>query len=295
MSFKEELTRRTREADRILEEYLPEEKGHQVLLTQAMNYSVRSGGKRLRPVLMKLSYEACGGTGKEIEPFMAAMEMIHTHSLIHDDLPAMDNDRLRRGKATTWVAYGEAMAVLAGDGLLNHAYETACRAFAMTKETARVGQALSILSQKTGVTGMIGGQSVDVQHDGEELDRDLLAFIYTLKTSALIEASLMIGGALAGADEKTMDVLEQIGRKIGLAFQIQDDVLDVTGDEAKLGKPVNSDEKNQKRTYVSLYGIEQACTRVRQLTDEAAALADTLEGADPFFKELLFSLVGREY
>ena len=294
MSFKEELERRRLSAEEAIGAYLPAEEGFQKLLLEAMNYSVHAGGKRLRPILMQLAFEACGGRGSLVEPFMAAMEMIHTHSLIHDDLPAMDNDRFRRGRETTWVVYGEAMAVLAGDGLLNHAYETAAKAFLMTEDPARVGRAIAILARKTGVSGMIGGQCVDVQNDGKPLDKELLDFIYTLKTGALIEASLMIGGVLAGADEETVRVLEQIGTKIGLAFQIQDDVLDVTGDEKKLGKPVKSDEKNQKTTYVTLYGIDRARQQVRSLTDEAVLLTQSLGAADDFFTQLLLSLAGRD-
>ena len=293
MNFKEELTRRTQEADQILRRYLPAEEGHQILLAQAMNYSALAGGKRLRPVLMKLAFEACGGEGEFIEPLMAAIEMIHTHSLIHDDLPEMDNDRYRRGRETTWVVYGQAMAVLAGDGLLNHAYETACRSFDLTQDAAAAGRAISILARKSGVCGMIGGQSVDVLNDGKSLDTDLLDFIYTLKTGALMEASLMTGAAAAGAGEDTVRTMEQIGRKIGLAFQIQDDILDVTGDEKTLGKSIGSDEKNGKTTYVTLYGLSEAQRQVQVLTDEAVSLLDTLDKKDPFFAALLLSLVGR--
>ena len=295
MSFKEELAGRTRQADAVIRQYLPAEEGYQQLLLQAMNYSVNAGGKRLRPVLIQLAFEMCGGSGALAEPFMAAMEMIHTHSLIHDDLPVMDNDRYRRGRETTWVVYGEAMAVLAGDGLLNHAYETAAKAFDMTDDPARVGRALALLARKTGISGMIGGQSVDVQNDGKPLGEDLLSFIYALKTGALLEASLMIGGVLAGADDQTVLSLEQIGTKIGLAFQIQDDLLDVTGDEKKLGKSIGSDEKNQKTTYVTLHGIDSAAEKVKTLTDEAVQLADTLPAATLFFKELLFALAGRDH
>lgn len=251
MNFREELEERTRNAEDIIRKYLPKEEGFSVNLIKAMNYSMEAGGKRLRPILLGEMYKVCGGTGELAEPFMAGIEMIHTHSLIHDDLPAIDNDQYRRGKKTTHVVFGESAAILAGDALLNYAYETAFKSFSLAEneeELKKTARALEILGKKTGIYGMLGGQGADVENDGKPLTREMVDYIYVNKTSALIEASLMAGAALAGIEELT-DV-ESIGRKIGLAFQIQDDILDVTGNEKELGKPVGSDEKNHKTTYV---------------------------------------------
>ena len=266
MNFREELEERTRNAEEVIRKYLPEEEGFSANLIKAMNYSMVAGGKRLRPVLLGEMYKICGGTGKLAEPFMAGIEMIHTHSLIHDDLPAIDNDKYRRGKETTHVVFGESAAILAGDALLNYAYETAFKSFSLAEneeELKKTARALEILGKKTGIYGMLGGQGADVENDGKPLTREMLDYIYVNKTSALIEASLMAGAALAGMEELT-DV-ESIGRKIGLAFQIQDDILDVTGNEKELGKPVGSDEKNHKTTYVTLEGMEKAGQEVQEL------------------------------
>ena len=258
MTFRDELKKRTEEVQEIIYRYLPEETGYQKTLFQAINYSMTAGGKRLRPLLMQETYKLFGGSGKLAEPFMAAIEMIHTHSLIHDDLPAMDNDEYRRGRKTTHIVYGEAMAILAGDALLNLAYETAAQAFELEPGNTAIGKALAVMAKKTGITGMIGGQSVDVEQSGKELDQGQLDFIYRLKTSALIECSMMVGAILAGASEKEVEMIESVASDVGLAFQIQDDILDVTSTSQVLGKPVNSDEKNHKTTYVTMEGLEKA-------------------------------------
>lgn len=259
METREYMARRKAEVDVLLERYLPREEGFQKTIFEAMNYSVRAGGKRLRPILMWETYRLFGGSGREIEPFMAAIEMIHTSSLIHDDLPCMDNDELRRGKPTTWVKYGYDMAVLAGDALLIYAVETASKALSVeTPDSARIARAIGLLAEKTGIYGMIGGQVVDVELTGQPIPGEKLDFIYRLKTGALLEASMMIGALLGGADEEQLNIVEQIAAEIGLAFQIQDDILDVTSTAGKLGKPVLSDEKNHKTTYVTLEGVEAA-------------------------------------
>ncbi|MDO5424457.1 MAG: polyprenyl synthetase family protein [Eubacteriales bacterium] len=294
MNFKEEQKAETALAEEIIHRYLPAEEGFQRTLLEAMNYSMTAGGKRLRPILMRQAYRMFGGTGNVIEPFMAAMEMIHTHSLIHDDLPAIDNDEYRRGRKTTHIVYGEAMAILAGDALLNYAYETACQAFQFEPENPGIGRALTILTRKTGVYGMLGGQSVDVQYEGYAPDRDRIDFIYRLKTSALIEASLMVGAALAGASGEEIDAMEEIGRDVGLAFQIRDDILDVTSTTEVLGKPVNSDEKNHKATYVTLEGIEKAKEDVETISKRAVARLDGLKASNPFLRSLILDLVSRE-
>ena len=295
MNFKEEYTDRVEKIEKILKKYLPEKKGYQRTIMEAMEYSLMAGGKRLRPMLMWESYRLFGGEGAAIEPFMAAIEMIHTYSLVHDDLPAMDNDEYRRGRKTTHIVYGEDMGILAGDALLNYAFETACRAFEEESEHAlRIGKALKILADKAGIYGMIGGQVVDVQESGKAVSGEVLDFIYRLKTSALIEASMMAGAVLAGAEEGQVSRMEQIAGKIGLAFQIQDDILDVTSTTELLGKPVHSDEKNEKTTYVTWKGIEKAHEDVERLTQEAVDLLRKFPSKDDFLEELLKSLVYRE-
>lgn len=295
MNFKEEYQNRIRSIENILKKYLPCQEGYQKIIMEAMEYSLMAGGKRLRPMLMKESYALFGGEGEIIEPFMAAIEMIHTYSLVHDDLPAMDNDEYRRGRKTTHVVYGEDMGILAGDALLNYAFETACRAFDIApEESGRIGQALKILAGKAGIYGMIGGQVVDVKESGHILTGEMLDFIYRLKTGALIESSMMIGAVLAGAGAEDTEKMEQIARGIGLAFQIQDDILDVTSTTEVLGKPVHSDEKNEKTTYVTWKGLEGARQEVARMTEEAVRTLRTIQPDGGFLEELLKSLVYRE-
>lgn len=294
MNFDEELSVKAARVMTVIRSYLPEEEGFQKTLLEAMNYSMLAGGKRLRPLLMLICYELFGGSGPVIEPFMAAMEMIHTHSLIHDDLPAMDNDDYRRGRKTTHVVYGEAMGILAGDGLLNYAYETASRAFALCPGDPKVGRAFALLARKTGVHGMIGGQSVDVEMEGKPLTEDVLDFIYRLKTGALIEASMTIGALLAGADDGSVAEMEKIAGDVGLAFQIQDDILDVTSTPQALGKPIHSDEKNHKTTYVTLRGLKQAGEDVEFFSRRAVQRLDGLGLRSDFLRELILRLIHRE-
>ncbi|MBQ8304924.1 MAG: polyprenyl synthetase family protein [Blautia sp.] len=293
MNFQNELEQRTQKALKVIEHYLPAEEGFASELAAAMNYSMLAGGKRLRPVMLMASYELCGGTERVHEPFMAAIEMIHTHSLIHDDLPALDNDDYRRGRLTTHKVYGEAMGVLSGDALLNYAYETMLRSFSMTAYPDRAARAMQVMAEKTGIGGMLGGQSVDVMNDGKPLSRDMLDYIYRNKTSALIEAPLMAGAILAGADDKIAERFRAAGTAVGLAFQIRDDILDVTGDAGEIGKPVHSDEKNHKVTYVSLVGLEKADEEVRRLSVEAAALIRQTEGDSRFLEALILELTSR--
>ena len=295
MNFKEEYQNRIRSIENILKKSLPCQEGYQKIIMEAMEYSLMAGGKRLRPMLMKESYALFGGEGEIIEPFMAAIEMIHTYSLVHDDLPAMDNDEYRRGRKTTHVVYGEDMGILAGDALLNYAFETACRAFDIApEESGRIGQALKILAGKAGIYGMIGGQVVDVKESGHILTGEMLDFIYRLKTGALIESSMMIGAVLAGAGAEDTEKMGQIARGIGLAFQIQDDILDVTSTTEVLGKPVHSDEKNEKTTYVTWKGLEGSRQEVARMTEEAVRALRTIQPDGGFLEELLKSLVYRE-
>ena len=237
--FKQEQEKNILYIEDVLKKYLPKNPSFQKTIYDAMEYSVMAGGKRLRPMMMYQAYKMFGGEDKElIEPFMAAIEMIHTYSLVHDDLPAMDNDTYRRGRKTTHVVYGEDMGILAGDALLNFAYETAIKGASAAKAAKNAINALAILSKKAGIMGMVGGQVVDVELTGKKLDEERLDFIFKLKTGALLEASLMVGAALAGADEKYIELMEQAGLNIGMAFQIQDDILDVTSTTEELGKPV---------------------------------------------------------
>lgn len=292
-NFDNQMKKRVTEIKSIIQRYLPEEEGFHRTLLEAVNYSMLVGGKKLRPLLMQQTYVMFGGTSPAIEPFMAAMEMIHTHSLIHDDLPAMDNDEYRRGRKTTHVVYGEAMAILAGDALLNLAYETAAKAFDLEPCNPNIGKAFQILAGKTGLDGMIGGQSVDVEYVDQPLTQEQLYFIYKLKTGALIEASMMVGAVLAGAFEEEVEKVQQIARNVGLAFQIQDDILDVTGEEEVLGKPVKSDEKNKKTTYVTVKGLEQAQKDVDSYSKEAIRLLEELPYENEFLHELILNLVHR--
>ncbi len=297
-------------AEKVIRSCLPEEKGRQRRLTEAMNYSLTAGGKRLRPILMAKTCRMCGGAEPEIlGGFMAAMEMIHTYSLVHDDLPAMDNDCYRRGKRTTWYVYGEAMGILAGDGLLNCAFETALKAVGHWMErqdiseseklllTDRAWRALSVLAEKAGAWGMIGGQAVDVMAasgaDAEEDWAEELLFIHEHKTAALIQASMMAGAILAGADNEQIEKIEKCARNIGIAFQIQDDILDVIGDSDELGKATGGDALNHKRTYVTWKGLEGAKADVEKLSREAADILDEFQGEHEFLKELILHLIYR--
>lgn len=296
--FKTELEERINKINEQIESYLPEEKGHQSTIFEAMNYSVRAGGKRLRPLFMQ---EICrlftGEVQPAVVPFMAAIEMIHTSSLVHDDLPCMDDDMMRRGKASTWAEYGEDMGVLAGDALMIYAFEVAAKAFNEVSEAddlKRVGRAIEILASKTGIYGMIGGQTVDVELSGGPIPKNKLDFIYRLKTGALIEASMLIGAVLGGAAEEDCKIVESLAGKVGLAFQIQDDILDVTSTKEVLGKPIHSDEKNEKTTYVTLMGTAEAGRMVEELSDQAVSLLHQLSGENEFLEQLLLQLIHRE-
>ena len=293
MNFQDELTKRTDEIEKGIREFLPKEEGFAKSMAQAMNYSMLAGGKRLRPLLMQETYRLFGGKEKVIWPFMTGMEMIHTHSLIHDDLPALDNDDYRRGRLTTHKVYGEAMGILSGVALLNYAYETMLLAFERTAYPERVIRGLSVMAEKTGIHGMLGGQSVDVENDGTPLTKEMLDYIYRNKTSALIEAAMMTGAILAGADENSVAIIEEAAGKIGLAFQIQDDILDVTSTEEELGKPVHSDEKNNKVTYVTLFGIEEASRQVKELSEDAVSLLKGLNKNNGFLYLLVEKRINR--
>lgn len=281
--------------EKIIYTYLPKEEGYAKPVLEAMNYAFRAGGKRLRPMMMRLCYDMYVGEENRQEQviglFMAAIEMIHTYSLIHDDLPALDNDALRRGKPTVHVQYGEDIAILAGDGLLNYAYETAAKAFSLMPGNISVEKAYQVLATKPGIYGMVGGQTLDVIMSGKKIDKDELSYIYLNKTSALIACSMMTGALLGGADTEAVDKLEEAACAIGMAFQVQDDILDIIGDENKLGKPVNSDEKNEKYTYVSLYGMDHAKKYVHDMSERANTIIETLSVRDETAKQELMILI----
>ena len=294
-NYAELRDKKVKEIEEILKSYLPEQNGYQRIIMDAMEYSLMAGGKRLRPMLMQETYRLFGGTEKVIEPFMAAQEMIHTYSLVHDDLPAMDDDELRRGRKTTHVVYGEDMGILAGDALLNYAFETAAAAFDKYPEKAlQIGKAMKILGNKAGIYGMLGGQVVDVKETGHAVDKDVLDFIYALKTGALLESSMMIGATLAGADDESIALIEKVASKVGLAFQVQDDILDVTSTAEVLGKPIHSDEKNEKTTYVTLLGIDKAEKIVEKESVEAIELLKSLPVRNDYLEWSLTQLIHRK-
>lgn len=302
--FKELLLQKTKNLDALLEKFLPVEEGLQKTVEEAMNYSVRAGGKRLRPMLMGETFFLCGGKDEDVrllEPFMAALEMIHTYSLVHDDLPAMDNDMYRRGKKTTWAVYGDAFGVLAGDGLLNYAFETAAGALKVCEEREsladfkKVSKALAILGKKAGIYGMIGGQTADIEAEDqkEAVTGEQLMFIHEHKTAALIEAAMMIGAVLAGAEKEKVEALEKCASNVGIAFQIQDDILDVIGDSRELGKNVGSDAQNHKQTYVTIFGLEKSKEDVAALSEEAVEILKAAGGEQGFLEQLILELIHR--
>lgn len=308
--FNKRLADKAAHIEDILKAFLPKEEGYARTVIEAMNYSLLAGGKRLRPMMILEAYKLFAGNDadeKVVYPFMAAMEMIHTYSLVHDDLPAMDNDEYRRGRKTTHAVYGAGMATLAGDGLLNLAYETAING-AMRGTTLsdydgdnsnRYLAALDILAGKAGIYGMVGGQCADICAENateipEDEMKDTLHYIDENKTGALIEASLMTGAVLGGASVQQVSMMEKIGSNVGIAFQIQDDILDITSTSEVLGKPIGSDEKNGKSTYVSLYGMDNARDSVKKLSEEATDILDGLGFENSFLHELFNYLIYRE-
>ncbi|MBQ4482435.1 MAG: polyprenyl synthetase family protein [Lachnospiraceae bacterium] len=283
-------------ADDVIYKYLPEEAGYPSTVISAINYSVKAGGKRIRPIFMYETFRMFGGEGEVIEPFMAAIEMIHNYSLVHDDLEAMDNDEFRRGRKTTHVIYGEGMAVLAGDGLLNMAFETALKAFDVKGANKnQVIRALKYLSEKSGLYGMLGGQAcdVDAEQKKKEIDLQELMYIHENKTGALIQAAMVIGAILAGASDEETDKLSQVALLVGTAFQIEDDILDVEGDEKLIGKRVGSDVKNNKTTYVTIKGIPEAKKDAKEMSDQAIRIFDEIGKENGFLRELIISMIGR--
>lgn len=310
MSFETEMKNKISEIEAVIDHYMPKEESFQKTVIDAMNYTMSAGGKRIRPLLMKLSYELLGGKAEVIEPYMAAIEMIHTYSLIHDDLPALDNDDYRRGRKTAHIVYGEDMAILAGDSLLNYAYETAAKAFTIVPihdvlEGANayeeelimrrnLEKAMAVLTRKPGIYGMIGGQVADCELTGTKLNEEQISYIYANKTGALIEASMVIGAMLAGADNRIIEKIEKVAYNIGMAFQIQDDILDETSSFEELGKPIHSDEKNEKVTYVTIHGLKDSEKEVTRLSNEAINILQSIGGDSSFLTDLVTYLIHRK-
>ena len=293
MDFSIELKKRTSFIEEHIKEYTPREIGYQKTLFEAMNYSYLSGGKRLRPILLMEAYKISGGRDENYLPFCAALEMIHTYSLIHDDLPALDNDDLRRGRPTNHVVYGEAMAILAGDGLLNTAYEIMLENSLKLEKPINGIRASYEISKSAGINGMIGGQVVDIESENKQIDIDTLRFIHQNKTAELIMASVRAGAILAGCDDSTLEKLTIYSRNIGLSFQIVDDILDIEGNEDEIGKPIGSDVENNKSTYPSIYGLEESKKIAKKLTDEAIEEISKLDNSQ-FLIELAKYMYNRK-
>lgn len=276
-----------------LNELLPESGERYSSAVNAMRYSLLSGGKRIRPILLLEFYSLFGGRAESALNFAAAIEMIHTYSLIHDDLPCMDNDDMRRGKPSCHKAFGYDTALLAGDALLTHAFFAAANAADIPPE--RVSRAISVLAQKAGIYGMVGGQVMDLDFEKNGANGEELTAMYIKKTSCLLEAAAMCGAVLAGADEETVKKTEEYAENLGLAFQITDDILDCTADEKTLGKPIGSDKKNGKTTFVTLLGLDGAKQKAALLTKKAEDILNGFFGDTSYLKELTEYLLNRNY
>lgn len=267
MDFLQELETKIIEVNKNLQKYLEEKDCPQATIFKAMNYSLNAGGKRIRPVIMLSCAEVLGGDTEKIMPFACALEMIHTYSLIHDDLPCMDNDDLRRGKPTNHKVFGEAMAVLAGDGLLTYAFEVILKNSELTPNMTLA--ALSVIAENAGVNGMIGGQVIDIESEGKQVDTITLMSMHMLKTAALIMTAAKVGALLSGGGREDLLAMEEFARYLGIAFQIKDDILDVSGNIEDLGKSIGKDENSNKSTFVTIYGLETAEKMLNDYTEKA--------------------------
>ena len=293
MDIKEIITEKADIINKVMRGYTEHENNPQSLIYEAMNYSLFAGGKRIRPVIMLLVCDMLSGDENEVMPFACAMEMIHTYSLIHDDLPAMDNDDYRRGKLTNHKKYGEAIAILAGDALLNKAFETVTSA--VYKDSSRAVKAMSVLSKSSGTEGMIGGQTVDIESEGKKISPDELLYLHSLKTGAIIRSSGVIGAIMAGAGDDEIKAVDEYCKNFGIAFQIQDDLLDILGNEEILGKATGSDSANEKTTFVTLYGIEESKKAVDSYTEKACSALDVFGSKAQQLKALAYLLVNRSF
>ena len=295
MNFNCELKNRVNKIEQILNEYMPKEEGYQKKIFESMNYSLKAGGKRLRPILTLEACKIVGGEEEDAIVFAVAIEMIHTYSLIHDDLPALDNDDLRRGRKTNHKVYGEAMAILAGDGLLNYAYEIMLKESIGKNDPEKYLKAINEIAKSAGIYGMIGGQVVDIESEGKKIDMDKLDFIHMNKTAAIIIGCMRAGAIIGNATDKQLEDITKYAKNIGLSFQIVDDILDIVGDEAKLGKNVGSDIDNEKSTYPSLIGLEKSKEVANQLIKEAKASINQISKDNAFLNGLAEYIVDREY
>ncbi len=295
MNFKHDLKSKVIIVENLLKQYMPKEEGYQNTICQAMNYSLKAGGKRLRPILTLEACKIVGGNEEDVIPFAVAIEMIHTYSLIHDDLPALDNDDLRRGRLTNHKVYGEAMAILAGDGLLNYAYEIMLRESIGKENSQKYLRAINEIAKASGIYGMIGGQVVDIESENKKINIDKLDFIHMNKTAAIMVGCMRAGAIIGGANEVQLENITKYARNIGLSFQIVDDILDIVGDESKLGKKVGSDIYNDKSTYPSLLGIERSKEIANELINEAKLSIDNVNENSEFLKKLADYIVDREY
>ncbi|MCJ7855443.1 polyprenyl synthetase family protein [Lachnospiraceae bacterium NSJ-143] len=292
MGFKNEMAEKRALVDDWLDRLIPPQTQYPQVIYEAMRYSVFVGGKRLRPVMLIAVCEMLGGDISRALPFACAIEMIHTYSLIHDDLPALDNDDYRRGRLTSHKQFGEDIAILAGDALLGHAFEIMSGEI-VKKEDINLAKAMNAIAIGAGVNGMLTGQVVDVISEGKKIDKSTLDFIHLNKTAAMIQGAFKAGAYIAGSNEQTAGLLSKAAEKIGVAFQIQDDILDVTGTFEEIGKPVLSDEKNDKTTYVTLFGIEASAEIVKRLSEEACSILSGFGGKSGFMVELVQSLTDR--
>ncbi|WP_270941903.1 polyprenyl synthetase family protein [Romboutsia lituseburensis] len=295
MEFKTVLKERAIYIEELLNKYMPKEEGYQKTIMESMNYSLRAGGKRLRPILTLEACKIVGGNEEDAIAFAVAIEMIHTYSLIHDDLPALDNDDLRRGRKTNHIVYGEDMAILAGDALLNYAFEVMLSSSLGKKNPEKYLRAINEIAKSSGIYGMIGGQVVDVQSENEQIPKEKLDYIHNNKTAAIIIGCMRAGAIIGDANEEQIDEITKYAKNIGLSFQIVDDILDIVGDEAKLGKKVGSDIDNNKSTYPSLLGLEKSKEIANELISEAKKSIEKLSENVEFLNGLADYIIAREY
>ncbi|WP_186430014.1 polyprenyl synthetase family protein [Clostridium sp. BSD9I1] len=281
------------EVESWLKDYFKNKDSYNKKIYEAMSYSLNIGGKRIRPILTILTYDMFEDNYEEILPLCGALEMIHTYSLIHDDLPCMDNDDLRRGKPTNHKVFGEGLAVLAGDGLLNEALNILLKL--SLKEDRKWAKAALLIGEASGVEGMIGGQTVDILSENEDIPKDKLHYIHSKKTGALIKVSILAGAILGKSTEKEYNILNEFGEKLGLAFQIKDDILDIIGDSTKIGKTAKKDIESNKSTFVKLYGLEESKQMCLKLTEECLELLNKIDKNTESLEKLTLILLKREY
>lgn len=294
MEFKQVLKEKIGCIEKFLNEYMPKEEGYQKTIMEAMNYSLKAGGKRLRPILTLESCKAVGGMEEDAIPFAVAVEMIHTYSLIHDDLPALDNDDLRRGKPTNHKIFGDAMATLAGDALLNYAFEVMLSSSIDKDNPNKYLKAINEIATHAGIYGMIGGQVVDIESENKVIEKEKLDFIHLNKTAAMIVGCMRAGAIIGGASEDELQRITKYGKNIGLSFQIVDDILDITGDEKTLGKPIGSDIENHKSTYPSLLGLEKSREIAKELISDGKTSIEGLPSEVEFLHQLADYIVSRD-